>query len=350
MRIAVFQYDAGMGGIQKSLRNLLTLGVLGEARVDVFLFREESFGDWQVETEQVHVHHLPALPRWYRFLPFSLVKKLCRAYRSWEGEYDLAVDFNSYQPDCALAALRCPAKKRVVWIHNDVQQVWEHEPKFRVLWHFMKDKFREFDEFVGVSDGVVKPFREMTGLKDVPIRVIPNCIDVAQIRELSEKGESIEFDPDRINLVTAGRLCFQKGFDLLLEIFAAVCGSRSDMELWILGDGEQRSELEAMSRRLGLEKRVHFVGAVSNPYRYMAGADAFVLCSRYEGQGMVLWEALAAGIPVLFPKHLEQYNSGLTGVDDLEQALLAFHRQEKHPEDLCSYHEEIRRRMESLLH
>ena len=80
MRIAVFQYDAGMGGIQKSLRNLLTLGVLGEARVDVFLFREESFGDWQVETEQVHVHHLPALPEQRFSAIFHLFCPLCNFF------------------------------------------------------------------------------------------------------------------------------------------------------------------------------------------------------------------------------------------------------------------------------
>lgn len=349
MRIAFFQYDAGMGGIQKSLRNLLTSGVLQDASVDLFLFTEESFGDWNVENANICVHRLSPLPRWYRFLPFSWVRRFCKSYRDWEKEYDFSIDFNSYQPDCALAALRCPARKRVEWIHNDVRKVWENELKFRILWHFMKGKFKWFDEFVGVSEGVVEPFRAMIGLKNAKIHEIPNCIDVAQIRELSKAVADISFDKTRVNLVTVGRLCYQKGFDLLLTVFAGACGKRTDLELWILGEGESRKKLEAMSVALGIEKKVHFVGASSNPYAYMAQADCLVLASRYEGQGMVLWEALAVGIPVLFPRHLEQYNPGLSGVDDMEMALTTFSKREKKPCDLISYHEEIQRKMENFL-
>lgn len=349
MRIAIFQYDAGMGGIQKSLRNLLTSDILDEHMVDLYLFQEGHYGNWNIDKDQVKVHKLPALSRLCRFIPFSLLARFCRAYRNWDTEYDLAIDFNSYQPDCALAALRCPAKRKVEWIHNNVYEVWKNEPKFRVLWHFMKGKFARFDEFVGVSEGVVEPFCSMTKIRDKKIYVIPNCIDVTEIRQLSEAASLEYFDPGKIHFVTAGRLCYQKGFDLLLEAFSGACAKRPELELWMLGDGPSRSKLAALSERLGIQEKVHLVGATENPYRFMAQADAFVLCSRYEGQGMVLWEAKAVGIPILFPRHLEQYNPGLKGVEDMENALIEFERQKRTPDDLGIYEEKIREEMEQFL-
>lgn len=349
MKIAIFQYDAGMGGIQKSLRNLMASDILEEHWIDLYLFRDGCYGDWNIASDHVRIHHLSALPRFCRFLPFSLLVRFCRAYHRWETDYDLAIDFNSYQPDCALAALRCPAKRKVEWIHNNVREVWKNEPKFRVLWHFMKGKFAGFDAFVGVSEGVVEPFRSMTGIQDKEIDVIPNCIDVKEIRQLSGILPSGGFDPEGVHFVTAGRLCYQKGFDLLLEAFSGACAKRPQLQLWILGDGPERHKLETLSDQLGIREQVHFVGATENPYGYMAQADAFVLCSRYEGQGMVLWEAKAVGIPVLFPQHLEQYNPGLKGVEDIETALIQFEKQGRQPDDLNIYEEDIRKRMEKLL-
>ena len=65
----------------------------------------------------------------------------------------------------------------------------------------------------------------------------------------------------------------------------------------------------------------------------MAQMDALVLTSRHEGQGMVLWEAKALGLDLIFEKHLEKYNADLTGTDDIVSAIV---NQKKHVKQLDS--------------
>jgi len=67
----------------------------------------------------------------------------------------------------------------------------------------------------------------------------------------------------------------------------------------ILGEGEERPNLEALVRELGLEEDVALPGFVENPYKYMKRAAVFVLSSRWEGFGNVLVEAMALGTPVV---------------------------------------------------
>ena len=54
------------------------------------------------------------------------------------------------------------------------------------------------------------------------------------------------------------------------------------------------------------------LGNQPNPFPYMDRMDGFVLTSRYEGQGMVIWEAKALGLPLYLSKNLEAYNPGVT--------------------------------------
>jgi glycosyltransferase involved in cell wall biosynthesis len=102
-----------------------------------------------------------------------------------------------------------------------------------------------------------------------------------------------------MSVAAMGRLVRAKGFDLLLEAFAQVKDKHNDWELIILGEGPLREELESLRDRLELKGRVLMPGRVSNPYEYMAGADLFVMPSRYEGFPNALCEAMASGVAVI---------------------------------------------------
>ncbi|MXN67426.1 glycosyltransferase [Stappia sp. GBMRC 2046] len=110
-----------------------------------------------------------------------------------------------------------------------------------------------------------------------------------------------EWSPQRgnNNLIAVGRLVDQKGFDLLLEAFSKVARSFPDWTLTIWGEGPLRSELEARRDELGLGERVRMPGVTERPTIWIETADIFVLSSRYEGWGIVLLEAMAAGLPVV---------------------------------------------------
>ncbi|HWR03274.1 MAG TPA: lipid II flippase MurJ [Humidesulfovibrio sp.] len=100
-------------------------------------------------------------------------------------------------------------------------------------------------------------------------------------------------------LLALGRLAPEKGFDLLLAAFASLATSRPRWRLTILGEGPERTRLEAQRRSLGLEDRVDLPGAVRDPGPWLRRADIFVLSSRFEGFSNALCEALAHGLPAV---------------------------------------------------
>ncbi len=132
-------------------------------------------------------------------------------------------------------------------------------------------------------------------MPDRAIRVIPNPVRPAPAR--NGASQPAANSPPRI--VAMGRLTHQKGFDVLLRAFAKCVTAYPEWKLTILGEGVERARLELLTTTLGLAGRVDFLGHVTNPHRYLAEADLFVLPSRYEGFPNALLEAMALGVPVI---------------------------------------------------
>lgn len=155
--------------------------------------------------------------------------------------------------------------------------------------------YPRFDRVVCQSRDMQRDLAENFGVPGARTRVIPNPVDAAAIRSLAATGTA-PLPAGAFNLVAAGKLMRQKGFDLLLQALALLPDPR--FHLTILGQGPLRETLEAQARGLGLANRVTFAGFQANPYPWLARADLFVLSSRYEGLPNVVLEALALGAPV----------------------------------------------------
>lgn len=141
--------------------------------------------------------------------------------------------------------------------------------------------------------------REHTGAKYVPVMPNPITYPVPAVEPtLNPSAEKERLGGDYV-LLAAGRLADQKGFDRLLDAFAAVHRRQPDWRLIILGEGPLRVVLERQCHELGLSDFVSIPGAVGNIGAWYEAADAFVLTSRYEGFGNVLAEALAYGVPAV---------------------------------------------------
>ncbi|MCR9259122.1 MAG: glycosyltransferase family 4 protein [Pseudomonadaceae bacterium] len=100
-------------------------------------------------------------------------------------------------------------------------------------------------------------------------------------------------------VIGVGRLTPQKGFHQLTEAFAQIAHDYPEWTLAILGEGEQRSELEAKIAEHKLQNRIHLLGRVGNMAQWYERADLFVMSSRYEGFPNALVEAMSYGVPVL---------------------------------------------------
>ncbi|MCR5090731.1 MAG: glycosyltransferase [Oscillospiraceae bacterium] len=343
IKIALFQNDLGVGGIQKSVVNLLRNIDYERFDVTLYLSQKEDFWDLKFP-EQLQVRYLNPTPRIYSFLPFEFGLKRVH-YDFPDGVvYDLAGDFNSYQFSCAAGAIKAPARKHVMWIHNDVEIKYRNEWKYRVLWQAFKGKFRHFDGFVAGTASIIEPFQRLSGVtdRDKPFCAIHNFIDVETIRKkMEEVTEDLHLDASCVNFVALGRLCHQKGYDIMLDAFAEACRKRSDLHLYIIGDGDDRTALEQQRDRLGLADRVSFLGSRPNPYCIMKQMDAFISTSRYEGQPLNIMDAMVVGLPLYCTKNLEQYSEGLKGYDDIAAAIAGAQKTEHHPDDLRAYNQKI---------
>ncbi len=125
------------------------------------------------------------------------------------------------------------------------------------------------------------------------VHVVPNPVRLASWVEAPRTERTTK------QIVAAGRLVPQKGFDVLIASFAALADAHPDWQLVIYGEGVERETLEAEARRHALGERIVLPGIRKDMRTAFAEADLFVLPSRYEGYPNVLLEALASGCAVV---------------------------------------------------
>lgn len=137
------------------------------------------------------------------------------------------------------------------------------------------------------------------GLSSRDMIVMENPVDLSFIRANTKAGPS-PFDGSHANILAAGRLGFEKGFDVLIESLPAIVESNQNAMLHIVGkDVGEYTTLKKLVDRLNLSERVRFWGHQENPYRFFAHCDAFVLSSRWEGSPNVLIENYCLNTPLV---------------------------------------------------
>ncbi len=153
---------------------------------------------------------------------------------------------------------------------------------------------------IAVSKGVAGDMAKELKIPAEKIKLVYNPIITEQLFKMAEEDVDHPWFRDKETpvVLAAGRLYPQKDFPTLIRAFKKLA-SRVHCRLMILGEGEQKGEIEALVQQNGLEQQVLLPGFVGNPYKYMARADLFVLSSRWEGFGNVLAEAMALGTPVV---------------------------------------------------
>lgn len=179
-------------------------------------------------------------------------------------------------------------------------------PRFgdRLAVKLMPLLYRRADLVAVVSKGMEAEVAEITGLPAERIATLHNpVLDSAFRKMISVEDPDIHLwlrAPKQGPVVLAvGRLYGQKDFETLVTAFARVRSRRPEARLVILGEGELRSELEALVETLDLGNAVAMPGFAPNPYASMVRADLFVLSSKAEGLPGVLIQAMACGLPVV---------------------------------------------------
>ena len=232
----------------------------------------------------------------YRKIFFYKIK-LCK-YKKMFTEYLMVI-----RPDITVSTVR-----REINFINDIQ---DGSKKIGEI-HFNRTNYREFKK--SWLPDVVNRFvtRKWVGgllkeLKRLDKFVVLSEEDYQNWPELTNKmviPNSISYFPDfqstceNKQVIAVGRYTWQKGFDLLIEVWKKVYDKYPDWTLNVYGSGE-RDSFERLAQELGITDVVNCHPATKNIYEKYRESSIFAFSSRYEGFGLVLAEAMSVGVPAV---------------------------------------------------
>ena len=161
---------------------------------------------------------------------------------------------------------------------------------------------RTADALVAVSEAVKRDLVELGVAPERKIRVIPLGLELAALAGALPRGvlrREVGIEPEAPLVGIVGRLVPIKDVPAFLAAAQRVRERRPDAHFAVVGDGDERSALEAQSRALGLEAALHFFGWRRDLPAVYGDLDVVVNASRNEGTPVALIEALAAARPVV---------------------------------------------------
>ena len=159
----------------------------------------------------------------------------------------------------------------------------------RFPWGNLQLKYilRHLDSLIATNEEGMREFQAIK-YPEYKIVNIPNGVSIA----LPKKTESKEM----LYAISAVRLDYQKGIDILLNSFKEVLEREKTIRLVILGRGPIEWELKKLANSLGIAGSVEFLGLVDDPENYLKNSDIFILPSRAEGMSNALLEAMCIGL------------------------------------------------------
>ncbi|OHV83898.1 glycosyltransferase [Ensifer sp. LCM 4579] len=153
------------------------------------------------------------------------------------------------------------------------------------------DYFKNTDCLVCNTPGIADHVRNLGWKRQV--EVISNFTDTERVPP--KNRAALDTPVDAPLILSMGRFVERKGFHTLIEAVAKLL----DAHLWLLGDGEERDNLQELAADLGVSRRVHFAGWQEDTRPFLAAADIFVMPSSHEPLGNVILEAWAQKTPVV---------------------------------------------------
>lgn len=227
------------------------------------------------------------------------------------GEYDIAL---AYWGDRTMFYMidKVRAKRKIAWLHFD----YSRPPREDALYLAY---FQKCDKVVTVSAEIEKSLK--SALPDIADRVvtIENIINKEEI--LSVASEPADFGDDfgGMRLLTVGRICPQKGYDLAVPAVARLISEGYPIRWYIIGQGDDAyaEKLQSQIAESGIRDSVIFMGMQKNPYKFMKAADIYFQPSRHEGKPIAVEEAKVLCRPIFvtdYTSAAEQTEGGTLGL------------------------------------
>ena len=212
-------------------------------------------------------------------------------------EYDVEIAFVEGFVTKLVAASPNKKSKKYAWVHIDMLENNHADTNYNSIQEEI-NTYMNYNKIFTVSDYVGDIFVKKFG-KEFKEKVMTqyNPVDSLEIEKKSKEKMNEEYQA-KIKLISIGRLVNQKGYDRLISVVKELKNKFDNFEIWVLGDGEKRKELEKYIEKYELEDYFKLKGFKNNPYTYIKKADAFICSSRSEGFSTVATEALILDKPI----------------------------------------------------
>lgn len=307
-RILVYGMTNNRGGIESYLMNYFRRLVREDIVFDfVTDYKDIAYKD-EIEELGGKVYYIPSRRE-------GIIKHM-RALRNILGEHCeyKEVYFNILSASevfTVLSVVGVKGVKRIVHSHNNSVKTIRRHKALRPVLNMISDiKLACSDEAAQFMFGQKSYDRHEVEIILNAIDVEKYCYDEIKRNEI-RKQLKVE---DAFVVGHVGRMCYQKNSVFLLEIFSHVCKKDKNAVLLYVGDGEDREKVESAISEYNIEKNVILLGMRSDVNELLQAMDVFLLPSRFEGFGMVLLEAQAAGLHSItsedvVPKSVDVTNS-----------------------------------------
>ena len=359
-KIAIVTKYMMAGGIEKALINMLN--TFSKEKYDVTLYVEKLGGDFFEDIPSyVNVKVIPeiecgnkerigsALKSFKIGRSIEITKGLIHNYRNREyidqcigmckilpkveESYDLAI---AYSAPVSLAlyyvAYNIKANKKWTWIHNEVDQI-------TVDIRDAKNVFKEYNKVFCVSKLAKEKFDLKLPEYKNKSEVFYNIMDFKLMEEKSKEKIEKSFDAKQYNILTVGRICEEKGQDIIPAIALKLKEKEINYKWYLIGEGALEEKLRKEIKRLQIENYIILLGKKLNPYPYFRNCNLYVQTSRQEGYGLTLTEAKYFLKPIIssntagaMEQIVNESNGIITefGVDQfVEQIISLYHDSEK---------------------
>ena len=301
MRVSIILYNLGLGGVAQVATYLSNGFAERGIETELLVCAESSPGEDKLRAiigENVNIRYFvptSGIRLWDLLKGFT---KIGRYLRETKPKVVLSSGNNANSFSALLVRLYCPASTRLFVKMTSPVTTPNDNPLKKLIRHLCYTLiFRYCDGVLSLGEIESTILRKSFPKVTDKLVAVNNPLITDDFSPKTTQFPSCEKDIPK-NLIAVGRLSHEKRFDVLLHAFAKV---RNDVNcrLVILGEGKDRTKLQALSIELGIAHLIQMPGFVSNVPEWLARADLFVLSSDYEGLPAVVLEALAVNCPVV---------------------------------------------------
>lgn len=204
-----------------------------------------------------------------------------------KNDIDILIGVDTILSLVDIPAIRKTKCKYIAWEHFN----YNYNLGVKLRDYGRKYASKKADALVVLTDKDKQYFKNNLKFKNCKLTRIYN--------PFFENVDNCKYNAKSNIIMSSGRLTYQKGFDLLLEIAKKLKEKTTDFKWIILGDGEDRNKLEKLINDYKLTNLVELKGRVKNISDYYQMSKMFVLTSRFEGFGLVIAEAKSYDLPII---------------------------------------------------